>query len=235
MTTVSLVVALALGVSAPVSARPGPGLRGPAWIARKDLEFTPELRTAIDAVARVYRDKTRRRLEVTSGYRPAPRQAAAMYAKLAAGGSLSIYRNRRLVDPIIAAYREGRRKKWKRDKIIAAMTEVLSSQVARGEHISRHLEGRAFDVRSVGLSKGQRAALMAALAEVGGMRVIHESRPPHYHIEIVRRARTKDSGDAGDAAGEGAEVRGEKPPGDTSPEADKARTTDDPEDAPTPD
>ena len=231
MTLVGLVVAVVMAADVPAMARPGPGLRGPAWIARGNIELTPELRTAIDAVARVYREKTKRRLEVTSGYRPAPRQAAAMYAKLKAGGSLAIYRNRRLVDPIIAAYREGRRKKWKREKVIAAMTEVLTAQVARGEHISRHLEGRAFDVRSVGLSKGQRAALMAALAEVGGMRVIHESKPPHYHIEILRRARPSSDGAGDEDKGEGDAGRGEGTP----PDSDKGRGTDDPEDAPTPD
>lgn len=157
----------------------------PTWIARDGVELNDLLRDKIAAIAAIYHAKTRRTLEVTSGYRSPERQAAALYAKLAVGGSLAIYKNQDLVRPLAKAYRDGRRKRRKKPEIVAAMTAILEEQVARGIYLSRHMKGRAFDLRSLGLSARQRAALRQAIAEVGGMRVILETKPPHFHVEIL--------------------------------------------------
>lgn len=155
------------------------------WQAKDGVELNELLRERIGAVAEIYYAKTKRRLVITSGYRSPARQAAAMYAKLRAGSSLGIYRRPDLIRPLKKAYRNGRRGRWKKAAIIAAMTEILEQQVARGVYLSRHMQGRAFDVRSRGLSSRQRAALGQAIREVGGMRLTRERRPPHYHIEIT--------------------------------------------------
>ncbi len=155
------------------------------WIARDGIELNDLIRDRVSAVAAIYHAKTKRTLEVTSGYRSPSRQAAAMYGKLVAGGSLAIYKNQALVAPLMKAYREGRKKRWQRERIIAAMASVLADQVERGHYLSRHMRGRAFDLRSSGMTGRQREALRAAIAEVGGMRVIYESKPPHFHVEIL--------------------------------------------------
>jgi uncharacterized protein YcbK (DUF882 family) len=175
-------LALTLGFSKEAQARPRPH-----WVATPGIELSPFLTEAIDRVAEHYYAKTRRRFTVTSGVRPPARQARAMYAKIAAGGSLSIYRNQSLIEPLRRAYRDGRKKRQSRERIIAAMTEILSDQVARGHYISRHMRGRAFDVGTAGLTKKQRQAFLAAVREAGGMRVIVETKPPHFHIEVLAR------------------------------------------------
>lgn len=169
----------------------------PAWRALDGVELNDVLRARISEVAAIYHAKTRRTLEITSGYRSPHRQATALYNKLAVGGSLAIYKNQSLVEPLRKAYRDGRKKRWKKERIIAAMADVLEDQVGRGIYLSRHMRGRAFDIRSSGLSARQRSALRAAIAEVGGMRLIYESKPPHFHIEILD-AGTDDTPDAPD-------------------------------------
>jgi hypothetical protein len=175
-----LALALIASVAVPAAARPKP-----TWKQAPGIEITPELRPHIEAVARIYFEKTRRPLEITSGYRSPRRQAEAMYVKLAVGGSLALYKRQDLTRPLLDAYRQGRKKRWKKDRIVAAMAEVLQSQVERGQYLSRHMRGLAFDVRSTGMSAKQRQALLAAVREVGQMRIIHERRPPHYHIEVI--------------------------------------------------
>lgn len=175
-----LALALVASMVVPVEARPKP-----TWKKAPGIEITAELRPHIEAVARIYFEKTRRPLEITSGYRSPRRQAEAMYVKLAVGGSLALYKRQDLTRPLLDAYRQGRKKRWKKDRIVAAMAEVLQSQVERGQYLSRHMRGLAFDVRSTGMSSRQRQALLAAVREVGQMRIIHERRPPHYHIEVI--------------------------------------------------
>lgn len=160
-------------------------LARPSWRPAPGIEVTSELRPHIEAVARIYFARTGRTLEITSGYRSPRRQADAMYVKLSVGGSLGLYKRQDLTRPLLDAYRQGRKKRWKKDRIVAAMAEVLQGQVERGQYLSRHMRGLAFDVRSTGLTGRQRQALLAAVREVGNMRVIHERRPPHYHIEVI--------------------------------------------------
>jgi len=176
----TLTLALVATMVVPAQARPKP-----TWKQAPGIEITAELRPHIEAVARLYFEKTRRPLEITSGYRSPRRQAEAMYVKLAVGGSLALYKRQDLTRPLLDAYRQGRKKRWKKDRIVAAMADVLQSQVDRGQFLSRHMRGLAFDVRSTGMSARQRQALLAAVREVGQMRIIHERRPPHYHIEVI--------------------------------------------------
>lgn len=139
-----------------------------------------------EAIGAIYLAATRRRIHVTSGVRPPLRQARAMYQKLRAGGSLGVYKRQDLVRPVREAYLDGRRKRLGKERTIAAMAEVLERQVADGQLLSSHLSGRAFDVRSSGLTRRQKAAFREAVRRVGGVRVIEERRPPHFHLEIER-------------------------------------------------
>lgn len=181
---VALAALAAIAPSSTAEARSRRPVR-PTWQAVEGIELNEILRDKIAAVAAIYHAKTKRTLEITSGYRSPRRQATALYNKLAVGGSLAIYKNQSLVEPLRKAYRDGRKKRWQKERIIAAMADVLEAQVARGIYLSRHMRGRAFDIRSSGLSTRQRAALRAAVAEVGGMRLIYESKPPHFHVEIL--------------------------------------------------
>lgn len=121
-----------------------------------------------------------------------------MYGKLMAGGSLSIYRRAGLIEPVRKAFQEGRRKRWKKDRIIAAMAERIADQVEAGKYLSRHLSGRAFDVRSTGMRKKTRATFKRIAREVGGFRVLEEGRPPHFHIELTGGSDDDGEDDGGD-------------------------------------
>ncbi len=157
---------------------------GRTWTASDEVVLNDLIRDRLDALgSHVYR-ATRQRIHVTSGVRSPRRQALAMYMKLQAGGSLGIYARQDLVRPILDAWRTGKRKRWGKDRTVAAMAEVIAAQVQRGQFISRHLSGRAFDLRSTGIGRKVRTALRAALREVGNISMIEEKRPPHFHLEI---------------------------------------------------
>lgn len=148
------------------------------------IELNPLLREAISDVAAIYFKKTKRKLEITSGIRSPSRQADAMYVKLASGGSLAIYGRQALTQPIMAAYREGRKKRWTRERTVAAMANVIKRQMDEGHFLSRHLQGRAFDVRVKGMTGRQRSAFIQAVKQAGGLRLLQETKPPHFHIEL---------------------------------------------------
>ena len=210
------------------------------WRAVPGIDITPELRRHIDAVADLYFAKAKRILEVTSGYRSPRRQADAMYTKLAVGGSLGLYKNQALTVPLTKAYREGRKKRWKRERIVNAMAEVLEAQVARGQYLSRHMRGLAFDIRSTGMTARQRQHLIAAIREVGQMRVILERKPPHFHVEIMRpkAPATPVSPDSADQRDEPGAPRSPDGADDNTPRPPEPQPDDEPseipDDAPTP-
>lgn len=174
----AFIAAMTLTLSA--SAEPGPSFTTEPGIVLNSI-----IKTKAEAIGAHYLKATRRRIHLTSGVRPPERQARAMYQKLRAGGSLGVYRRQDLVRPIRDAYLHGRRKRLGRDRTVAAMAEVLRDQVARGELLSSHLSGQAFDVRSLGMTRRQKAAFLTAVRRAGGVRVIEEKRPPHFHLEVV--------------------------------------------------
>lgn len=156
----------------------------PHYRTKPGVRLSPEVRAKLVAIADRYHEATRRTLLVTSGTRSPREQAAAMYGKLRAGDRLWVYRDQRSVKPIRAAYDRGRRRRWKRARIVAAMTEIIADQVARGVYISRHLRAHAFDVRCYNMSRRQKRAFRAAAKAVGHVRIIEEKRPPHFHCEV---------------------------------------------------
>ncbi|MFO0746069.1 MAG: hypothetical protein U1F43_10395 [Myxococcota bacterium] len=162
-----------------------PPTERPALKLGDDVVLSDDLREVVRAIAQRYHEKTKRTLEITSGVRSPERQAGAMYTKLVVGGSLAIYKRQALTTPILKAYRDGRKKKHKKEEIVKAMAAVIADQVAHGDFISRHLKGRAFDARLHGLTGKQRQAFLAAAKEVGGVRVLIERHPPHFHVELL--------------------------------------------------
>lgn len=183
-----------------------------AWTASPEVVLNDTIRGKLDAVAARVFKASRHRLHVTSGVRTPRSQARAMYNKLRAGGSLGIYMRQDLVKPIHAAWREGRRKKWKADRTVEAMAAVLARQVAAGHYLSRHLSGRGFDLRSVGMPRKARSALYRAVREVGGLSIIEERRPPHFHLEI-----SANHDDTPSERAESPETPSEKPPDTAEP------------------
>jgi hypothetical protein len=140
------------------------------------------LETQIAGIAANFTRLTGKRLFITSGVRNARGQAAAMYDKFRAGSNGSDYANQPALREIRQTYlRDVDRRS--RSEVIHAMTEVIARQIQRGVFISRHLSGRAFDIRSVDISAPDRAALDRIVHEQGGQ-LLPEGHPPHIHIQL---------------------------------------------------
>jgi hypothetical protein len=117
-------------------------------------------------------------LHITSAFRSPRQQAAAMYGNLTAYGIahvLRVYKRRAAARAIVAAYRSNRRS---RAKAIAAMTSVIQGQVKKNLFVSRHMRGRAFDVR---LSSARPDVLRSVVQNMGGQ-VGFETN--HYHVQF---------------------------------------------------
>ncbi|WP_437876412.1 hypothetical protein [Sorangium sp. So ce513] len=149
-----------------------PGVTLPANIAAK-----------VEQIDRGYARRTREHLVITSGTRDAHRQARAMFTKMRLGEDiLQLYRNKAAAREIKKAYQANARKPP--EQVVAAMEAVIQDQIDRGIYISAHLRRGAVDVRNRTMSPKQKRAFLESTAEVGGVLVIDESTPPHYHLQI---------------------------------------------------
>ncbi|WP_437779620.1 hypothetical protein [Sorangium sp. So ce1097] len=149
-----------------------PGVTLPANIAAK-----------IEQIDRGYARRTREHLVITSGTRDANRQARAMFTKMRLGEDiLQLYRNKAAALEIKKAYQANARKPP--EQVVAAMEAVIQDQIDRGIYISAHLRRGAVDVRNRTMSPKEKRAFLESAAEVGGVLVIDESTPPHYHLQI---------------------------------------------------
>ncbi|WP_437589517.1 hypothetical protein [Sorangium sp. So ce1000] len=149
-----------------------PGVTLPAKIAAK-----------VERIDKGYARRTREHLVITSGTRDANRQARAMFTKLRLGEDLlQLYRNKAAVQEIKKAYQANSRKPP--EQVVAAMESVIQDQIDRGIYVSAHLRRGAVDVRNRTMSPKEKRAFLESAAEVGGVLVIEETTPAHYHLQI---------------------------------------------------
>lgn len=172
-----IVLAVALGVAAPSHAEER------AYVADRGVSLGPEIADAIDRIAIEFHRRTGRDIYVTSGTRSADQQAQAMYDKLRFGQRLTrLYRDYRAASEIQRAYRRHRRSG--RRACVGAMARVIRTQMGRGRFISRHLRASAADVRSRDMTRRQRRIFRDVVRAVGGVRLLEEGTPPHFHLQI---------------------------------------------------
>ncbi len=149
-----------------------PGVMLPAKIAAK-----------LEQIDREYARRTREHLVITSGTRDANRQARAMFTKLRLGEDLlKLYRNKAAILEIKKAYKA--RSGKPPEQVVAAMEAVIQDQIDRGIYVSAHLRRGAVDVRNRTMSPKEKRAFLESTAEVGGVLVIEETTPAHYHLQI---------------------------------------------------
>lgn len=131
------------------------------------ISFLARMRSALDPSVPMH---------VNSAIRTVTSQAEAMWVKLQAdpsgNGLLSLY-GTKAVSVIAAAKAAG----------IAGMVQSLNSSLNSGVVFSKHMTGDALDIRILGLSSGQVAALQQAAYAAGARETILETVPPHLHIE----------------------------------------------------
>lgn len=122
-------------------------------------------------------DRSGVRFTVTSGVRTAAEQARAMQAK----------RDRQLAgstaesDDLLALYADDEAIQILLANPYSAWATLIQAWADRGRYLSRHLTGRAVDIRIKDLSTEQRAALERATMDLSG-RALMES--DHLHIDI---------------------------------------------------
>jgi hypothetical protein len=155
------------------------------WTAKDStVVITPSLAIQADRVADAFFKSTGHTLVLTDGVRTAADQASAILAKIESDGVdavRALYKNKTLINQIIDAYN----KATTNPKRLSAMTAVIQSQINAKQYISLHLTGRAFDVRSTGMSSGDVTAFQAAVKAAGGTIVDETSSGgPHYHVQF---------------------------------------------------
>lgn len=174
-----LSLALVLGLSLVSSAE----AERPAYTMDDGVRLSPEMRSTLQSIARRYHQRTGQRIHITSGTRSPNQQARAMYDKLVRGQRLTrLYRDFEAASAIQQAYRSHRRQG--RGQCVAAMSEVIRQQVRRGCYISRHLVASAADVRSRNMTRRQRRIFRQVVREVGGVMLLDEGTPPHWHLQL---------------------------------------------------
>lgn len=162
---------------------------GVGWSAATGVVMSPAMRAYADRLGRMvpwgwY---------ITSGIRTPAAQARAWDGKIRPAEGVKPYS---LADML---------KLYKRDDLVrdawsagggapptrAQLEKAFSAQVARGQFITSHMTGWAFDVRTTGgpgdhrLTGRQVDELRAAVSATGGRSVL-ERRPPHLHVEVPR-------------------------------------------------
>lgn len=155
----------------------------PRYALLSDVTLSDEVAAKVAKIDDAFARKTREHLVITSGQRDAVRQAKAMYKMLELGADIvRLYQNKSAAREILVAYEAARGKPV--DEGVSALLAVLKGQIARGIYISAHLRDGAVDVRNRTMKPRERQAFLKAVAEVGGVSLLEESKPPHYHLQI---------------------------------------------------
>jgi hypothetical protein len=135
-------------------------------------------------IANAYHQKTGKKLVVTSGTRTARDQARAMLKKLTLGGDvLELYKNRAAAKEVRMAFDQGRKAGESNAGILADMARVIAHQLRAKVLVSPHLKGAGADIRSRDMSAAEKNVLREVVKEVGGLTMIEEDKPPHFHIQ----------------------------------------------------
>jgi uncharacterized protein YgiM (DUF1202 family) len=137
-------------------------------------------------IAELYHQKTRKDLVVTSGTRTPARQADALYTKLELGDDVvGLYANKTAIREVKAAYDAGKATGKTKAQIVADMTAILKRQVDAGTSLSAHMRDNAVDFSVRGMTPTDKRAFREALEATGG-RVLEETKPPHFHVDLPR-------------------------------------------------
>jgi hypothetical protein len=184
------------GAPASLPAAPPPGPQpGPAapphdpaakrYTLLPGVTLSQLVKDKVTRIADAYHRRTGKELVITSGTRDAADQAEAMHELLQMGADVaSLYKNKSALKDIQRAYDEARAAAKPTAGVVAAMAEVIRRQMEKGIFISAHLRAGAVDVRNRDMTTAEKRALLDAVAEVGGVTALEESRPPHYHLQV---------------------------------------------------
>jgi hypothetical protein len=139
----------------------------------------------LNAIATLYQKRTGKSFVVTSGTRAPARQAELIYDKLARGEDLSrLYKDKAAIAELKRVYDEARSDGRDKDNTVILIAGTIRAQMKRGIFVSAHLRAGAADVRSTTMDGADRRAFVEATTQVGGISVMHEASPPHFHLQL---------------------------------------------------
>mgnify|MGYP000116621815 CR=1 FL=1 len=165
--------------------RTTPHAARPRYATLPDVVLADRIASRISALDDAFARRTGKHLTITSGSRDASRQAKAMYKMLRLGGDIvRLYRNKEAAREIKETYDERRASRRSGGEIVEAIYATLKRQIDRGVFISAHLRAGAVDVRNRDMSAAEKKAFAAAVAEIGGVSLLEETTPPHFHLEV---------------------------------------------------
>lgn len=150
-----------------------------------DVTLSDAVQDKLTAIAAVYRKRTGKPFVVTSGTRVPARQAELIFDKLARGEDLSrLYKDKSAVAELKRVFDAARADGKDKDSVVSLITEAIRGQMRRGIFVSAHLRAGAADVRSSTMSASDRRSFLEATRDVGGVSVLNESSPPHFHLQL---------------------------------------------------
>ena len=146
--------------------------------------LTPATEKKAGEIADAFFKMTNKEIVLTDGVRTAQDQAAQVYAKILAH-DLTIYTNQKAAREIKAAYDLAVSAGKSKSEVIKAMADVIGKQVKSKIYLSKHLTGKAFDVRSKDMTAHQKQTFKQVVQTIGGVTMLEEGKPPHFHIQLI--------------------------------------------------
>lgn len=150
-----------------------------------DVALSQKVEDKLNEIAATYQKRTGKAFVVTSGTRAPGSQAELIFDKLQRGEDLSkLYRDKAAVAELKRVFDGAKSQKRGKEATIALITAAIRAQMKRGIFISAHLRAGAADVRSSSMDADERRAFVDATRDAGGVSVIFESTPPHFHLQM---------------------------------------------------
>jgi pyrroline-5-carboxylate reductase len=146
--------------------------------------LTPSVESKANEVADAFFAQTGRNIVITDGLRTAADQAQRVLVKIQLH-DLSIFLNQKAAQEIKQAHDIAVAAGKPRVEILKAMTAVIEEQIKRKVFLSKHLTGKAFDVRNNDMSPKQKKEFKQVVQHIGGVSMIEEGKPPHFHLQLA--------------------------------------------------
>jgi hypothetical protein len=146
--------------------------------------LSPAVERKINQLADAYFNLTQKKIVITDGTRTPAEQAVQVFNKIMAH-DLTIYINQRAANQIKAAFDLARSQGKSKADTLKAMAAVIERQTQNGVFLSKHLTAKAFDVRNNDMTDRQKATFKQVAQTIGGVTLLEETRPPHFHMQLV--------------------------------------------------
>jgi hypothetical protein len=149
------------------------------------IEMTVAIEKKVALIGEKAMNSIGKKITVTSGTRGPDRQADAMRTKLELGEDITrLYKHKSAVGDIVRAYRQARNSGLGKAETTAQMADVIERYAEQGVYLSKHQRQGAVDLRTRDFTVAERNMVASAARQVSGVRVMYESTPPHFHLDI---------------------------------------------------